>query len=207
MDVRVPALLDEFCRHGIFRKYERVLIVGCGLGGAARWWALRFGCSVIGVDSRPRMALAAQMLSRRARLDRQTQFLASDDGLPFRDACLTHAWIGGDFALYADRLALVHETLRVLRPGGALSGVVDGSLPAAGVDRCLRCLREAGFIAVQCRQPPAAAAPHSLLTALRRLETIAERQPGTRLAQLVASMRMDIERTMPPLQLFGERPS
>jgi hypothetical protein len=40
MTIADPELLDRFSRHGIFRKYQRALALGSGLGGVQRWWAV-----------------------------------------------------------------------------------------------------------------------------------------------------------------------
>ncbi len=64
---------------------ERILDIGCGLGGPARHIAAETGCSVHGVDLTDEFVVVAGELSRRTGLDRLTSFETRDvaaDGLP-----------------------------------------------------------------------------------------------------------------------------
>src|SRR6185436_11872349 len=84
---------EHLAARGIFRKYESVLLLEAGLGGAARWCHAHFGCEVTGIERVPAVARAAQALSARARLSSHTQFLAGlSAALPLRQRQFTHVW-------------------------------------------------------------------------------------------------------------------
>src|SRR5689334_1218354 len=87
-------LLDALAARGIFRKYELVLDLGAGLGGAARWLAARLGCEVVATAGDGAEAAAADRLTRGARLGAQVRHVATRaDALPLDDARFTHVWI------------------------------------------------------------------------------------------------------------------
>jgi SAM-dependent methyltransferase len=208
MEVHEPYVLDEFCRQGIFRKYERVLIVNCGLGGAARWWAARWGCTVIGTDARAAFVHGADLLSRRAGVHGQTTFAVACDGaVPLRGECVTHTWIR-DLACDQDLAALLRETYRGLRPGGHLT--VDTThldvMPALAA-----AAQEAGFIAMATHRVAPVSPPHALLTALSQLEGFLPRRAdealGSALQALVAARRAAAQDAKVRVQFFAQRPS
>jgi sarcosine/dimethylglycine N-methyltransferase len=101
---------------------RRVLDVGAGLGGPARFLAWRFGCRVTGVDLSPSRAAAAVRLSRLVGLAHGTRFVRGDaTALPLRDhafdACVSQeAWLHIE-----DKAAVLAECHRVLRAGGRLA--------------------------------------------------------------------------------------
>lgn len=199
-----PSVLDAFCQQGIFRKYERAVMLGAGLGGAARWWAVRFGCWVVGIDPSPAVVAAAGALSRRAGLAARTQFQAGQAGrLPLRDGCFTHAWVVPALSEHEDPAGVLHETFRVLRPGGALAARLDEP-SAAGIE----CVRAAGFVRVRTERF-AEVDPSPLFTAARqRLERrIRERLAAPRASRLVAWSEDAGARGGSAVQLFAQRPS
>jgi SAM-dependent methyltransferase len=208
MDVQEPIVLDELCRQGIFRKYERVLIVSCGLGGAARWWAARWGCTVIGTDARAGFVSGADLLSRRAGVHGQTTFAtAHDSAVPLCAGCVTHTWIR-DLGSATGLGPLLREAHDALRPGGHLTvdtTELDIVAPlAAAAD-------EAGFIALETKPVASVSPPHALLTALSRLEAFLRRTTddpvGSALQALVAARRAAVQDSKPRAQFFAQRPS
>lgn len=208
MDVHEPAVLDEFCRQGIFRKYERVLIVNCGLGGAARWWATHWGCTVIGTDARTALARGADVLSRRAGVYGATTFVAaSEQAAPLRPECVTHVWLR-DLTGDMDVALTLRETYGALRPGGH----VTAEATATDTIRALEdAAGNAGFIGVATHPVAPASAPHVLLTALSHLDTFIARMTGdthqSTLQALVAARQRAAREPKPRLQFFAQRPS
>lgn len=207
MGMHEPLVLDEFCRQGIFRKYERVLILNCGFGGAARWWATRFGCTVIGTDVCPGIARGADVLSRRAGLSGPTTFAAGSDEVPLRTECVTHIWIR-DIPDDRDVAPTVRETYRALRPGGH---VTAATAAMATIDALREAARREGFIGIETHPVSPVAAPHAFLTALRHLESFVGRMDDETvkpaLQSRVASMRRAALERRSSVQFFGQRPS
>ena len=107
--------LERLSSRGIFRKYEFVLMTGVGLGGAARWLAVRLGCRVVALEPRVEIAWFGRELSRRSHLE-QVMFLAAEpEASSLTERAITHFWRIGGRGL-SD--AAIAETRRVLRPGG-----------------------------------------------------------------------------------------
>jgi len=97
---------------------DRVLDVGCGIGGATRYLAATMGCRVTGVDLTPEYIAAAADLARRTGLaDRVTYRVASALAMPFGDGAFDAAITLHAAMNIKDRPGLYREVARVLRPG------------------------------------------------------------------------------------------
>jgi MPBQ/MSBQ methyltransferase len=99
----------------------RVLDVGCGLGGAARYLAMEHDCRVNGVDLTPEYVEVGASLNRRLGLgDRIALSVASALDTPFPsnqfDRCMM-LHVGMNIS---DKAALFAELARVLKPDGYL---------------------------------------------------------------------------------------
>ncbi len=100
---------------------DRVLDVGCGLGGAARYVAAEFGCSVSGVDLTPEYIEVAKILTARLGLgDLLRLETASALAMPFADKSFDAAYSFHVAMNIRDRAGLYREISRVMRPGGTL---------------------------------------------------------------------------------------
>ncbi|HUE38324.1 MAG TPA: class I SAM-dependent methyltransferase, partial [Candidatus Binatia bacterium] len=111
--------LDRLSELGIFRVYERVLDLGAGLGGPARWLARRRGCSVVSFDRSVERAAASRLLVRRAHLQGSVRVsVAALDRLPVASHAFTHAWSVEALQPEIDKPAVVAELFRAVRPGG-----------------------------------------------------------------------------------------
>ena len=109
---------------------ERVLDIGTGIGGPARWIAARCGCNVTGVDLTPEFCEAARLLNEAAGMaDRVTILNGSALDLPLPDASFDRAYSQNVAMNIADKPRFCREAFRALRPGGlfALSNVCAGS--------------------------------------------------------------------------------
>ncbi|MDX5152452.1 MAG: methyltransferase domain-containing protein [Acidiferrobacterales bacterium] len=108
-----------------YSKTDRILDIGCGLGGAARYVASNYGCQVDGIDLTPEYIDTGNTLCGWVGLDQQVKLhQGSALALPFEDenfdgAFMLHVGMNID-----DKVALFKEVSRVLKPG-ARFGVYD----------------------------------------------------------------------------------
>jgi SAM-dependent methyltransferase len=98
---------------------SRVLDVGSGLGGPARYLAATYGCDVTGIDLTPEFCAVANELSRLTELADRTRFQAGDAlELPFDEASFDVVWTIQMQMNIRDKRGLYEGFARVLRPGG-----------------------------------------------------------------------------------------
>lgn len=99
--------------------------IGCGLGGAARFFAGRCGCRVTGVDLTPEYVTVADALTRRVGLAEQVDFhVASALDLPLETGSADAATLLHVGMNVQDKEALFAEVHRVLKPE-AVFGIYD----------------------------------------------------------------------------------
>lgn len=104
---------------------DRVLDVGCGLGGASRFAAKQYGCRVIGIDLTPEYVTTGAVLCSWVGLgDRITLEQGDATATPYADGTFDKAYMMHVGMNIADKQGLVSEIHRVLRPGGRL-GIYD----------------------------------------------------------------------------------
>jgi len=133
LDVDDLAPLDEF--HALGRAAslalaelaevevgERILDVGAGIGGPARFLAARYGAHVTAVDATDRFCRAAELLTHGAGLADRVQIVRGDAlALPFADHSFDLAWTQALIQNISDKERLVAELARVVRPGGRVA--------------------------------------------------------------------------------------
>jgi ubiquinone/menaquinone biosynthesis C-methylase UbiE len=101
---------------------ERLLDIGSGVGGPARWIAARCGVHVIGVDLTPEFCVAARALNAACGMtDRVTIIEGSALDLPVPDAAFDRAYSQNVVMNIADKPRFYREAFRALRPGGLLA--------------------------------------------------------------------------------------
>jgi ubiquinone/menaquinone biosynthesis C-methylase UbiE len=120
--VRGLAATKELAGSLKIRAGARLLDVGCGLGGPARFLAATYDCRVVGIDlSQPFVDVAA-MLTRRCGLADRVECQQADAlELPFDDASFQYAWTQHVAMNISNRARFYAEIYRVLEPGGRLA--------------------------------------------------------------------------------------
>ncbi len=109
-----------------------LLDIGCGLGGAARYFAAERGCRVTGIDLTEEYVQVAADLARRVALADRVSFVqGSALALPFAAASFGAATMLHVGMNVADKGRLFAEVRRVLRTG-AMFGVYDVMREADG---------------------------------------------------------------------------
>lgn len=103
------------------RAGERVLDIGSGIGGPARWVAAKFQCHVTGVDVTPTFCEAARALNSAAGLaDRVEIIEGSALALPVPDGAFDRAYSQNVVMNIEDKPGFYREAFRALRAGGML---------------------------------------------------------------------------------------
>lgn len=99
----------------------RVVDVGCGLGGSARYLASEYGCRTTGIDLTREYCEIAAALATRVGLGEVVDYHhGSALEMPFDDATFDIAWTEHAQMNIGDKTALYTEIARVLKPGGRL---------------------------------------------------------------------------------------
>lgn len=111
---------------------DHILDIGCGLGGPARYFAVRFKCQVTGIDIAPSFVKAAKEFNARLGLDTQV-IVDEGDG---QDLPYGAGRFDGAYALHVtmnvpDRSMFFGEIFRVLKPG-AFFALSEHGLGAVG---------------------------------------------------------------------------
>jgi SAM-dependent methyltransferase len=100
----------------------RVLDLGSGVGGPARYLAVTFGCQVTGVDLSPDLVDAAIYLTARCGLSNRVTFQIGDAlNPPFENAAFDAVFLQHVAMNIEDRAALYRQVHRILAPGARLA--------------------------------------------------------------------------------------
>lgn len=101
---------------------ERLLDIGSGIGGPARWIAAKYACHVTGVDLTVEFCEAAEALNAATGMtDRVTIIRGSALALPVPDGAFDAAYSQNVVMNIADKRRFYREAFRGLRPGGRLA--------------------------------------------------------------------------------------
>lgn len=111
----------ELARRASLKPGFRVLDVGCGLGGSARYLASEHHCQVTGIDLTREYVEVANALADRVGLrDRVAFRQASALDMPFDDGSFDAVWTEHVQMNIADKRAFYSQIARVLAPHGRL---------------------------------------------------------------------------------------
>jgi ubiquinone/menaquinone biosynthesis C-methylase UbiE len=112
-----PATI-EVAAQADFTPGMHLLDIGCGIGGASRYFAAERGCRVTGIDLTQDYVDTADALARRVGLaDRVSYWQASALALPFDADAFDGAYMMHVGMNIEDKLALFGEVRRVLKVG------------------------------------------------------------------------------------------
>ncbi len=104
---------------------HHILDVGCGLGGASRFAATRYGCRVTGVDLTREYIEAGNTICSWCGLDKQIVLEQQNaTRLPYSDATFDRAYMLHVGMNIPDKKSLANELHRVLKAGGRI-GIYD----------------------------------------------------------------------------------
>lgn len=113
---------EMVCQQMELKGGLKILDVGCGLGGAARFMAAHYGAEVEGVDLTPEFVEVGNALTQEAGLGAEVRLMrASALNLPQEDASFDRASMFHVGMNIEDKVALFAEISRVLKPGGLLA--------------------------------------------------------------------------------------
>lgn len=102
-----------------------LLDIGCGLGGASRYFADERGCRVSGIDLTPEFVATAEWLASQVKLaDRVSYRVASALDLPFEAGSFDGAYMLHVGMNIEDKGKVFAEVRRALKPGGVF-GIYD----------------------------------------------------------------------------------
>src|SRR6516164_2451432 len=103
-------------------KDSRVLDVGCGIGGPARYLAHTYGCQVDGIDLTPELIETGRVLTKRCKLaDHVALRVGNALELPYSEQTFDVVWCQNVTMNIADKAGLFAGVYRVLKPGGLLT--------------------------------------------------------------------------------------
>jgi len=104
---------------------DHVLDVGCGLGGASRFAAERYGCRVSGIDLTDEYVRTGEVLCEWVGLDGRISLERGDaTATPYVEGSFDKSFMIHVGMNIADKRSLAAEMYRVLKPGGRI-GVYD----------------------------------------------------------------------------------
>jgi tocopherol O-methyltransferase len=121
--VRMIEVLAD--KAGITSK-NRVLDVGCGVGGSALWLGRNIGCEVVGIDVNSNFINVAQREAKKRNLSGTVSFREMDfRRTTFGENAFDVVWAVESSCHAVDKLSFLREMGRVLRPGGRIV-IADG---------------------------------------------------------------------------------
>jgi MPBQ/MSBQ methyltransferase len=113
------AATQELGKHMELRSGLRLLDVGSGIGGPARYFAAQHGCRVTGIDLTKEFVNVARSLTSRTKLDGLVEFQqCSALELPFDGETFDRAYMIHVGMNIADKAGIFREVRRVLKAAG-----------------------------------------------------------------------------------------
>lgn len=112
----------------------RVLDIGCGTGGPARYLAATYGCHADGIDLTPEMVETGRVLTERCGLSDKINLQVGDAlDLPFPDQTFDVVWCQNVAMNIARKAEFLAGVSRVLKPGGLFTSTEFSTGPGGEV--------------------------------------------------------------------------
>ena len=122
LHVRGRAANRDLARLAGLGPGDRVLHIGCGIGGPARTLAIDYGCRVTGIDITESYVEAGRVLNERVGLNDTVSLHVGDAvDLPFEEGSFDVVWMQHVGMNVCNKGRLYREARRVLRHGGRLA--------------------------------------------------------------------------------------
>ncbi|KAI5055561.1 hypothetical protein GOP47_0029082 [Adiantum capillus-veneris] len=100
---------------------QKIIDVGCGIGGSSRHLARKYGAEVVGITLSPQQAKRATRLTADAGLSSQVSFQVADAlNQPFPDGHFDFVWSMESGEHMPDKEKFMSELVRVTKPGGQI---------------------------------------------------------------------------------------
>ena len=114
-------LIEEILQWAEVEQVDKVLDVGCGIGGSSLYLAEKFHAQATGITLSPVQANRAKERAEELGLASQSEFLvANAQGMPFADNSFDLVWSLESGEHMPDKSKFIQECYRVLKPGGKL---------------------------------------------------------------------------------------
>jgi tocopherol O-methyltransferase len=195
-------------------RRDRVLDVGCGVGGTAFWLAKEYGVHVVGVDIASDQIVRARRYAERRALNSLVEFQVKDFlDTRFEPEGFDIVWAQESVLHTAEKRRFVAEAFRLLKPGGRLViedmflarplssteekkfiGGIEGDCLAPGVGTVAEFTRlaaEIGFVDAAVEDISRAVAP-----SYRRLHTILRWTQPVSVLMRTLGFRSDLQNRM-----------
>jgi phosphoethanolamine N-methyltransferase len=107
---------------GLDLRDQRILDIGCGIGGPAFVLAEKYGANVVGIDIESDVIARARRRAKDLKVDSRCEFLLVEPGpIAFPDESFDVVVSSGVIMQIEDKPQVFAEALRVLKPGGVLT--------------------------------------------------------------------------------------
>jgi phosphoethanolamine N-methyltransferase len=107
---------------GLDLRDQRILDIGCGIGGPAFVLAEKYGANVVGIDIESDVIARARRRAKDLKVDSRCEFLLVEPGpMAFPDESFDVVVSSGVIMQIEDKPQVFAEALRVLKPGGVLT--------------------------------------------------------------------------------------
>jgi tocopherol O-methyltransferase len=114
-------LIEELLNWAEVKQAEKIIDVGCGIGGSTLYLAEKFNAEATGITLSPLQAARATQRAQEFKLEGKTQFQVADAlKMPFEDNFFDLVWSLESGEHMPDKTQFLQECYRVLKPGGTL---------------------------------------------------------------------------------------